>query len=295
MSQAHHTSMGVDNRKMAFWAFIGSECLLFGSLISTYLIYKGKSLVGPYPHDVLNIPFTSFSTFDLLMSSLAMVLALAAIQRGDLKQAKLWLFVTALLGLVFLGGQVYEFSSFVHEGLGLTTNLFGSTFFVLTGTHGAHVTVGVIWLLTLWVQALRGKLGPKQAIRGNHRLVLALRRRRVDRDLHPRVPDSMSGGQMSEQAHASTGTYLRIAAILVMITLIEVGVFYVPAFQPVLVPVLLVLSAVKFALVVLFYMHLRFDSRLFAFLFSGPLLLAVGVMIGLLFLFFGAVRLRTGT
>src|SRR2546426_5835810 len=76
---------------------------------------------------------------------------------------------------------------------------------------------------------------------------------------------------MSEQAHATTGTYLRIAAVLVMITLIEVGIFYVPAFQSVLVPVLLVLSAVKFALVVMFYMHLKFDNRFFAFLFGGPL------------------------
>src|SRR5207253_3824897 len=141
-----------------------SECLLFGSLIATYLVYKERSLVGPYPHEILNIPFTSFSTFDLLMSSLAMVLALAAVQRGDMKQGKLWLFVTALLGLVFLGGQFWEFSHFLHEGLGLTTNLFGSTFYVLTGTHGAHVTVGVIWLLTLWTQAVRGKLGPGQAI-----------------------------------------------------------------------------------------------------------------------------------
>src|SRR5205807_6282993 len=82
---AHHTSMGLDNRKMAFWAFIGSECLLFGSLISTYLVYKGRSVVGPYPHEILNIPFTSVSTFDLLMSSLMMVLALAAVQRGDMK------------------------------------------------------------------------------------------------------------------------------------------------------------------------------------------------------------------
>src|SRR5438445_416613 len=143
---AHHTSMGLDSRKMAFWAFIGSECLLFGSLISTYLIYKGKSVVGPYPHDILNIPFTSVSTFDLLMSSLMMVLALAAVQRGDLKWAKIWLFATAFLGILFLGGQVYEFSSFVREGLTLQTNLFGCTFFVLTGTHGAHVTVGVLWL-----------------------------------------------------------------------------------------------------------------------------------------------------
>ncbi|HXF95621.1 MAG TPA: cytochrome c oxidase subunit 3 [Gemmatimonadales bacterium] len=155
---AHHTSMGLDSRKMAFWAFIGSECLLFGSLISTYLVYKGKSLVGPYPHEILNIPFTSFSTFDLLASSLIMVLALAAVQRGDVRWAKIWLFGTAFLGLVFLGGQVYEFSSFVHEGLKIDTNLFGATFYVLTGTHGAHVTVGVIWLLTHWVQTLRGKM-----------------------------------------------------------------------------------------------------------------------------------------
>jgi cytochrome c oxidase subunit 4 len=99
---------------------------------------------------------------------------------------------------------------------------------------------------------------------------------------------------MSEQAHATTGTYLRIAAILVIVTLIEVGVFYVPAFQGVLVPVLLVLSALKFTLVVMFYMHLKFDNRFFTFLFGGPLLLAMAVIISLLFIFYGTVRLRTG-
>ncbi|HET7790628.1 MAG TPA: cytochrome c oxidase subunit 3 [Gemmatimonadales bacterium] len=160
----HHTSMGVPSRKMAFWAFIGSECLLFGSLISTYLVYKGRSVVGPYPHEILNIPLTSFSTFDLLMSSLMMVLALAAVQRGDMKWGKIWLLSTALLGIVFLGMQTYEFTSFVREGLTLQTNLFGATFFVLTGTHGAHVTVGVIWLLTLFFRALQGKLGPEHAL-----------------------------------------------------------------------------------------------------------------------------------
>src|SRR5438093_11514187 len=97
-----HTSMGLDNRKMAFWAFIGSECLLFGSLISTYLVYKGKSVVGPYPPEILNIPFTSISTSDLLMSSLMMVLALAAVQRGALKWGRIWLFSRPLLGLVLV-------------------------------------------------------------------------------------------------------------------------------------------------------------------------------------------------
>lgn len=98
----------------------------------------------------------------------------------------------------------------------------------------------------------------------------------------------------AHEAHASTGTYLRIAAVLVIITLIEVGVFYVPAFQALLVPILLVLSALKFALVVMFYMHLKFDNRFFTFLFGGPLLLAFAVVIGLLLLFFGALRLRSG-
>ena len=153
-----HSATGLPNRKILMWAFIGSECMLFGSLIIVYLVYRGKSLVGPYPADLLNIPFITVTTFVLLMSSLMMVLALSAVQRGDMKWGKIWLFMTALLGMVFLGGQVYEFPHFVHEGLTLKTNLFGGSFFLLTGTHGAHVTVGVIWLLSLVVMAQRGQL-----------------------------------------------------------------------------------------------------------------------------------------
>ena len=181
------TSTGLDNKKLAIWAFIGSECMLFASLISTYLIYKGRSVVGPYPHDaclppacstplhaILNIPVTSASTFVLLMSSLAMVLALAAVEMKDqpkytmgdriLGSSKLWLWMTAILGTTFLGFQAYEFTSFVHEGLTIRTNLFGSSFFTLTGFHGAHVTAGVIWLLTLLAIDYRRGLGPKDAI-----------------------------------------------------------------------------------------------------------------------------------
>ena len=161
---AHHTSTGLDSRKIAFWTFIGSECLLFGSLIATYLVYEGRSVSGPNTHEILNIPLTSISTFDLLMSSLAMVLALAAVQRGDRVWARVWLGMTALLGAIFLGFQVYEFQHFVHEGLGFTTNLFGSTFFTLTGFHGAHVFVGVLWLLTLLIRSFQGKLGPEKAL-----------------------------------------------------------------------------------------------------------------------------------
>ncbi len=157
-------STGLDHRKMGVWAFLGSECMFFGSLIATYLVYKGKSLAGPTPHEILNIPLTSISTFVLLMSSLLMVLALAAVQRGDALGAKLWLFGTPFLGLIFLGFQVYEFATFVNEGLTLQVNLFGASFFVLTGFHGAHVSVGVLWLLTLWILALRNRLTQADAL-----------------------------------------------------------------------------------------------------------------------------------
>ena len=163
---AHQTGgLGLDHRKLALWVFLGSECFFFGTLVATYLAYKGRSVVGPAPHEILNIPLTTVSTFVLLMSSLAMVLALAAAQRGDRRETRRWLVGTALLGLAFLGFQVYEFRDFVHEGLTLQQNLFGSTFFVLTGLHGAHVTVGVLWLLTLWILDLRGRLAVGDAVK----------------------------------------------------------------------------------------------------------------------------------
>lgn len=161
---SHHTATDLDTRKIAVWTFIGSECLLFGTLISTYLIYEGRSIAGPTTREILNIPITSVSTFDLLMSSLAMVLALAAVSRGDVLWSRIWLATTAFLGAVFLGFQYYEFSSFVHEGLTITTNLFGSTFYTLTGFHGGHVAVGVLLLLTLLVRSFQGKLGPEKAM-----------------------------------------------------------------------------------------------------------------------------------
>ncbi len=154
------TSTGIPHRKLAMWTFIGSECMLFGTLIATFLVYRGRNVVGPYPDELLNIPFITVTTFVLLMSSLMMVLALSAVQRGDARGSKIWLFMTALFGVIFLIGQYLEFSHFVHEGLGLSRNLFSSTFFVLTGTHGAHVAGGVIWLGTLWGLAMTGRLTP---------------------------------------------------------------------------------------------------------------------------------------
>ncbi|GDX28619.1 cytochrome bo(3) ubiquinol oxidase subunit 3 [Actinomycetes bacterium] len=145
----HSTSTGLSNNKMAMWLFLGSECLLFGGLISTYMLYRGRITQGPRPSQIFDIPFTSVSSFVLLMSSLTMVLAVTSAQRKDNVRTKLWLTITALLGATFVGGQVYEFTAFYNEGLGFTTNLFSSSFYTLTGFHGVHVTVGVIMLLSL--------------------------------------------------------------------------------------------------------------------------------------------------
>jgi len=168
------TSTGLDNRKLLMWLFLASECLFFGGLIGTYLLYRDRSIDPPFAQDtvidgvkyagIYDIPFTSVSAFVLLMSSVSMVLALAAIQRDDRKGLQVWLFATALLGMTFLAGQAFEFTEFYHQGLTVHSSLFGTTFFVLTGFHGAHVSVGVLILLSMFVMSLRGRLTQKNSL-----------------------------------------------------------------------------------------------------------------------------------
>ena len=150
------TTTGLDHRKLLMWAFLGSDCMFFGTLIATYLVYKNKSLEGPMPIDVFDIPVTSVSTFVLLMSSMSMVMAYAWLTRGNLKAFRIWLASTAIMGATFLAFQVFEFYIFVNHGpLTPRTNLFGTTFFTLTGFHGAHVTLGVVWLLSIFFHSFR--------------------------------------------------------------------------------------------------------------------------------------------
>jgi heme/copper-type cytochrome/quinol oxidase subunit 3 len=159
----HQSATGLDTVKLLMWTFIASECMLFGTLIASFLAYLGKG-EGPPLHEIYDIPYTSVSAFVLLLSSLTMVLALAAAQSNQQRQLRIWLVATALLGLVFLGGQYFEFSWFkTHEGVWLDKGLFGSTFFTLTGFHGAHVTVGAVWLLSLWMYSLRRGIPPSKA------------------------------------------------------------------------------------------------------------------------------------
>jgi heme/copper-type cytochrome/quinol oxidase subunit 3 len=150
------TSLGVDNRKLVIWTFIASEVMFFTGLIVVYMVMRGRSIVGPYAAQVLSVLLVAINTFVLLASSFTMVTALAAIQQNDVRGFKRWLTATAILGLLFLGGQAFEFISLYNEGATLSSNMFGATFFTLTGFHGMHVFVGVLWIAFVLARASRG-------------------------------------------------------------------------------------------------------------------------------------------
>lgn len=160
-----HNSTGIPNKKLFMWAFLASDCMFFGCLIANHIVYRHNPPPGtPDPRAIFDIELTSVSTFVLLMSSLMMALAVAAIEKNNLKSFRRCILTTCFFGLIFLGGQVYEFAHFVHNGLTLQSSIFGSTFYVLTGTHGIHVTIGVIWLLSLYFYSRTGRLTHKEAI-----------------------------------------------------------------------------------------------------------------------------------
>ena len=162
--EIENTSTGLSNKKLMMWLFLASDVMFFGAFISTYLIYRGKSLNGPYPSEILDIPITTVSTFVLLMSSLAMVLALHYLKENQKNKATLWILGVVILGAIFMGFQVYEFTHFAHLGLTPRTNIFGTTFFILTGLHGGHVTIGIIWMIFLAYGSHKGTLRSDNAI-----------------------------------------------------------------------------------------------------------------------------------
>ncbi len=155
-----YTTTGLDSRKMGIWMFVASEVIFFMALITTFLLYRGKVPPEQGLHH-LEINIASLMTFLLLMSSLTMVMALAAIRDGNVGKMRLWLGATALLGLAFLGMQAYEWSLLFGAGVTLTSNLFGTTFFTTTGFHGSHVFVGVLWMLALIGRSYAGGITPQ--------------------------------------------------------------------------------------------------------------------------------------
>jgi cytochrome o ubiquinol oxidase subunit 3 len=163
----HHdpsTSTGIPNKKLLMWTFLASDCMFFGALISTHLIYRLHPPAGGLdPKVVFSVELTSFSTFILLMSSLMMALAVTAIQKGNVKSCRWSLLTTIAFGMIFLGCQVYEFDHFVHDrNMHINNSLLGTTFYTLTGTHGTHVAIGVLWLTLMYVRSFKPASGSTQ-------------------------------------------------------------------------------------------------------------------------------------
>lgn len=154
-----------DNMRLGIFIFLSSECAFFASLIGTYLALHGRSVGGPHPRQVLDLTLAGGATLDLLVSSLTAVLAVYAAHAGRFGRMRLWLGLTALLGIAFVSSEIYEWIGFYHRGLQLSTNVFGASFYVLTGFHGLHVTFGVTWLVALLIWSLRREMNPQQVTR----------------------------------------------------------------------------------------------------------------------------------
>ena len=148
---------GVSTTKFAIWLFLASEVMFFAGLIGAYIVLRGGAGEWPVVSHVLNVPLVAGNTFILIVSSVTMVRAFAAIEAGDQRGMRNMLTATAALGVIFLSIQGIEWSALIREGTTPSTELFGSTFFTLTGFHGLHVTGGVIALLYVILRAFQGR------------------------------------------------------------------------------------------------------------------------------------------
>ncbi|UTR11002.1 cytochrome (ubi)quinol oxidase subunit III [Evansella sp. LMS18] len=141
------------NKYMGFWFFLGGEVVLFASLFGTYLGLRNSTAGGPGPSDLFHLDLVFIMTMLLLTSSLTSVFAIISMKRGNYKGLLAWMWVTVLLGLGFLGFEIYEFWDYtVNYELGFTTSAFSSAFYTLVGTHGAHVTFGIGWIIVLLIR-----------------------------------------------------------------------------------------------------------------------------------------------
>jgi heme/copper-type cytochrome/quinol oxidase subunit 3 len=155
----HHGTpvwQGIPTTKFAMWLFLASEVMFFAGLIGAYVVLRGSAPDWPVVSNILNVPLVAGNTFILIVSSVTMVRALAAIEDGDPNGMRRMLIATAVLGIVFLSIQAVEWSALMSEGTTVSTDLFGSVFFTLTGFHGLHVLGGVVALLYTLVKAFRG-------------------------------------------------------------------------------------------------------------------------------------------
>ena len=145
----HHPEQGT---LLGFWLYLMSDCLIFACLFATYAVLGQSYAGGPTGAELFDLPLVAINTALLLLSSITYGFAMLEMQRKGLRNTLIWLGITGLLGAGFIGIELYEFSHLIHQGAGPERSGFLTAFFSLVGTHGLHVTFGIIWLITLMFQ-----------------------------------------------------------------------------------------------------------------------------------------------
>jgi len=154
---------------LGFWIYLMSDCLIFAILFATYGVLGGNYAAGPAPKDLFDLKLVALNTAMLLMSSITYGFAMLTMEKRQVGATQMWLAITGLFGLAFLSIELYEFHHMIHEGATPQRSAFLSSFFTLVGTHGLHVTFGIIWLVTLMTQVARSGL-----IEANRRRLMCL-------------------------------------------------------------------------------------------------------------------------
>jgi cytochrome o ubiquinol oxidase subunit 3 len=145
---------------LGFWIYLMSDCLIFAVLFASYGVLGAHRAGGPGPRDLFELPLVAVNTSLLLLSSITFGFAMLWSRQRRAGAVQLWLAVTALLGAAFIAIEIHEFTHLIHEGAGPERSAFLSAFFTLVGTHGLHVSFGIIWLFTLMAQVARHGLNP---------------------------------------------------------------------------------------------------------------------------------------
>ncbi len=145
---------------LGFWIFLGAEIALFATLFGTYFALTGRTANGPLPGELFELKGVLIETFLLLTSSFTCGIAVHEMRKGNKIGLLIWMGITVLMGVGFLSFEISEFVQYVHEGASLSSSAFWSGFFVLVGTHGAHVTMGVFWISFVLIQVMRRGLTP---------------------------------------------------------------------------------------------------------------------------------------